>query len=148
MAFPSIRISAPIMPWTGLALCCISASLTCDKSKITKWNDVCFHLLICNKLSLANCVNIPVAPAPEAFVLDFPALSLNNSILSNYFPWVAKSVYLNDDCWIGTGVVIYPGVTIGKGAIVAAGAVVTKDVAPFTIVAGIPAKFIKRIEKP
>ena len=44
---------------------------------------------------------------------------------------------------IGTNAVILPGVTIGKGSIVGAGAVVTKDVAPFSIVAGVPARFIR-----
>jgi acetyltransferase-like isoleucine patch superfamily enzyme len=44
---------------------------------------------------------------------------------------------------IGTNAVILPGVTIGKGSIVGAGSVVTKDVAPFSIVAGSPAKFLK-----
>ncbi|MCW5554732.1 MAG: acyltransferase [Verrucomicrobiae bacterium] len=44
---------------------------------------------------------------------------------------------------IGTGAVVLPGVTIGKGSIVGAGAVVTKDVPPFAIVAGVPAKFLR-----
>jgi acetyltransferase-like isoleucine patch superfamily enzyme len=47
---------------------------------------------------------------------------------------------------IGVNAVILPGVTIGKGAIVGAGAVVTTDVEPFTIVAGVPAKFLRRRE--
>jgi len=44
---------------------------------------------------------------------------------------------------IGTGAVLLPGVTVGKGSIVGAGAVVTKDVPPFAIVAGVPAKFLR-----
>ena len=48
-----------------------------------------------------------------------------------------------DDVWIGYGAIILSGVTIGQGAIVAAGSVVTKDVEPYSIVAGNPAKFIK-----
>ena len=47
---------------------------------------------------------------------------------------------------IGAGVTILPGVTIGKGAIVGAGAVVNKDVEPYVIVGGVPAKFIKKRE--
>ncbi|MDQ7916543.1 acyltransferase [Mesonia sp. MT50] len=45
--------------------------------------------------------------------------------------------------WLGRNVVVLPGVTVGEGAIVAAGAIVNKDVAAFTIVGGVPAKFIK-----
>jgi hypothetical protein len=44
------------------------------------------------------------------------------------------------DVWIGHGAVIMPGVTIGTGAVVGAGAVVTKDVPPYTIVVGVPAR--------
>ena len=44
---------------------------------------------------------------------------------------------------IGTGAVILPGVTVGKGSIVGAGAVVTRDVPPFAIVAGVPARFLR-----
>ena len=47
---------------------------------------------------------------------------------------------LQDDCWIGYGAIIMAGVTIGRGAIVAAGSVVTKDVAPYEIVGGAPAR--------
>lgn len=53
------------------------------------------------------------------------------------------NIVLKDDVWIGDGAIICSGVTIGQGAIVAAGAVVTKDVEPYSIVGGNPAKFIK-----
>ena len=62
-----------------------------------------------------------------------------------FFDWRrAHPVLLGDDVWIGHGAVLLPGVKIGTGAVVGAGAVVTKDVRPFTIVAGVPAKFIRR----
>jgi len=51
-------------------------------------------------------------------------------------------VVIGDRAWISCRAIILPGVTIGEGAVVAAGAVVTKDVAPYTIVGGIPAKEI------
>lgn len=52
-------------------------------------------------------------------------------------------VKIGDDVWIGSSVQILPGVTIGQGAVIAAGATVTRDVAPHTIVAGVPAKFLR-----
>jgi acetyltransferase-like isoleucine patch superfamily enzyme len=56
----------------------------------------------------------------------------------------AKAV--GDDAWIGSNCIILPNVSIGEGAVVAAGAVVTKDVEPFSIVAGVPARKIKMRE--
>jgi hypothetical protein len=50
---------------------------------------------------------------------------------------------LGADCWIGHGAIIKPEITIGIGAVVASGAVVTKDVSPFMIVAGVPAQPVK-----
>lgn len=50
---------------------------------------------------------------------------------------------IGNDVWIGHGVIVLPGVTVGDGAVLAAGAVVTRDVAPYTIVGGVPAKFIR-----
>ena len=52
-------------------------------------------------------------------------------------------IEVDDDVWIGYGATIMPGVHIGQGAVVAAGAVVTKDVPPYAIVGGVPAKIIK-----
>ena len=58
------------------------------------------------------------------------------------------NIVVKDDVWIGTNAIICSGVTIGQGAIVAAGAVVTKDVEPYAIVGGNPAKLIKyRIDR-
>lgn len=61
-------------------------------------------------------------------------------------PDLAASVTIGHHVWIGGGATILPGVTIGNGAVVAAGSVVTRDVAPFSIVAGNPARFIKTRE--
>ena len=56
-----------------------------------------------------------------------------------------KKVTIDDDVWIGANAVVLPGVTIGEHCVVAAGAVVTKDVPPHSLVAGVPAKVIKNI---
>lgn len=56
-----------------------------------------------------------------------------------------QAVTIGDDVWIGTNAVILPGVTIGSHCVVAAGAVVTRDVPPNSIVAGVPAKIIKEL---
>lgn len=57
--------------------------------------------------------------------------------------WITKPIHIGNDVWIGTRAIVLAGVTIGDGAIVGAGAIVTKDVEPYSIVAGVPAKFKK-----
>ena len=54
-------------------------------------------------------------------------------------------VTIGDDIWIGANAVVLPGVTVGNHCVIAAGAVVTKDVPPHSLVAGVPAKIIKQI---
>ena len=56
-------------------------------------------------------------------------------------------IHIEEDVWIGSNATVLPGVRIGRGAVVAAGAVVTKDVPAMTIVGGVPAKPIKKIEE-
>lgn len=65
--------------------------------------------------------------------LDIPMMQQGLSV---------NKVIIEDDVWIGHGCVILKGITVGQGAIVAAGAVVTKNVNPYTIVGGVPAKVI------
>lgn len=60
---------------------------------------------------------------------------------------IPTKVIIKRGAWIGAGAIILPNVTIGEGAIVGAGAVVTKDVLPHTVVAGVPAKMIRKLEQ-
>jgi maltose O-acetyltransferase len=55
----------------------------------------------------------------------------------------SKPVHIGPRTWLGTRVIIQPGVTVGEGAIIGSGAVVTKDVAAFDVVAGVPARVIR-----
>ena len=57
-------------------------------------------------------------------------------------------VTIEDDAWIGAGVVVMPGVRIGRGAVVGANSVVNADVAPLTVVAGQPARPLRELQKP
>jgi acetyltransferase-like isoleucine patch superfamily enzyme len=65
---------------------------------------------------------------------------------SNRTSLVATAIVVKRNAWIGAAATILPGVTIGENAVVAAGALVSKDVAPNTVVAGVPAKMVKVIE--
>ena len=58
---------------------------------------------------------------------------------------LTRPIVIKRNAWIGAGATVLPGVTVGENAVVAAGAVVSKDVAPNTVVGGVPAKFIKNI---
>lgn len=56
------------------------------------------------------------------------------------------SIIIEDDCWLGAGCSVLAGVRVGHGSIIAAGAVVTKDVPPLSIVAGVPARVVRQRE--
>lgn len=57
-------------------------------------------------------------------------------------------IVVEDEVWIGANVVILPGVTVGRGAVVAAGAIVNRDVAPYSLVGGVPARLIRTLTRP
>lgn len=79
---------------------------------------------------------------------DVKIMTGSHDVNSENFCGVFKPIIIEDYAWIGVGSILLQGVTIGRGAVVAAGAVVTKDVQPYTIVGGIPAKAIgKRNDK-
>lgn len=80
-----------------------------------------------------------VSIGPEATIL-----TLGHDPQSPEFSDKGGDVIIGDRVWIAYRAIILPGVTIGEGAVVGAGSVVTKDVEPYTIVAGNPARFIRK----
>lgn len=72
----------------------------------------------------------------------------NNSRIRPYVKIQRGRILIEDDAWLGAGSIIMPDITIGRGAVVGAGSVVTKNVEPYNIIAGVPAKTIKKVEMP
>ena len=100
------------------------------------------------KLSIGNFCSI----GPNVWFIPSADHSLNHistypykvNVLGEALEGVAKGdIIVEDDVWIGLGATILSGVRIGQGAVIAAGAVVSKDVPPYAIVAGTPAKTLK-----
>jgi maltose O-acetyltransferase len=80
---------------------------------------------------------------------DVKIYTRNHNSSSNTIPIqlqgkIQKKTVLGDDIWVGANVIILPGVTIGSHSIIAAGSVVTKNIEPYSIVGGVPAKLIKQ----
>lgn len=88
--------------------------------------------------------NVMMAPEVIILTLNHKYIDMNCPIImqGSY----ASKVVIEDDVWIGIRAIILPGIKIGRGAVIGAGAVVTKDVPPYTVVGGVPAKIIKRRE--
>ncbi|MEM9003737.1 MAG: DapH/DapD/GlmU-related protein [Cyanobacteria bacterium P01_F01_bin.86] len=89
------------------------------------------------RISIGN--NVRLGPSVKFFSAGHNTNDINLSDNS-------ESIHVESNVWIGGNSVILQGVTIGEGAIVAAGSVVSRDVEPYTIVGGVPAKFIKQRE--
>jgi acetyltransferase-like isoleucine patch superfamily enzyme len=86
----------------------------------------------------ANCML-----APRCYILDVDHEFSDLSIPIKDQGYRQSPVKIGDDVWMGTGVVVTRGVTIGNGCVIAANSVVTRDIPPFSIAGGIPAKVIK-----
>jgi acetyltransferase-like isoleucine patch superfamily enzyme len=88
----------------------------------------------------------PILYTPENEILGYegvPGILNDKDIIDVYSIPTNDKIVIGNDVWIGANAIILPGVTIGDGAVVGAGAVVTKDVAPYAIVGGVPAKLIR-----
>jgi len=85
--------------------------------------------------------NVSIGPRCTLVLFSHP----NFSQIRNQLTEKKREIIIEKNAWIGAGVIVLQGIKIGEGAIVAAGAVVTKDVAPYTIVGGVPAKKIGEV---
>lgn len=84
-----------------------------------------------------------VTLAERVTILTHTNVGYKDHPLQMYFPSFTKQVVLEDGCFIGTNATILPGIKIGKCAFVCAGSIINKDVMPYHVVAGVPAKTIK-----
>lgn len=140
--------------------CIINSRISFDREKASFiCGDRCYigasHLVIADNISLGDDVVISWGVT----IVDHNSHAVAwEDRASDVLDWAhgrkdwanvtVASVRIDDKAWIGFNVSILKGVTIGEGAIVAAGAVVTKDVAPYTIVGGNPARVIRTLSGP
>lgn len=101
------------------------------------------HLYIGNFVSIAQNVHFLLDVEHYTNHLSTYPFKVKTLNEVEYEAFSKGDINVQDDVWIGYGAIILSGVTIGQGAVIAAGAVVTKDVEPYTIVAGIPARCVK-----
>lgn len=107
------------------------------------------RLVIGNHVSIAQMVTFLLEV--EHYVDHLSTFPFRVKVLQNcmYEAFSKGDIHIDDDVWIGYGATILSGVHIGQGAVVAAGAVVSKDIPPYAIVGGVPAKVIRyRFEQP
>lgn len=115
------------------------------------------RLEICDQVAISPCVNIGAdhgsirIGSQTAIGPGTVIRAANHRFARADVPIITQGhnsgqVVIEDDVWIGANCVITPNVRIGRGAVVGAGAVVTRNVAPFAIVAGVPAREIGRRE--
>jgi len=101
------------------------------------------YALISWNVVLMDTYRVPVEPIERRGALE-QICTRSPRRLDAHVP--ARPIHIGDNVWIGFDVCVLPGVTLGEGAIVGARSVVVEDVAPYTIVAGNPARFVRRLE--
>ncbi|KAI9004720.1 maltose O-acetyltransferase [Gaertneriomyces semiglobifer] len=126
--------------------CFILPPFRCDYGKyISVGNRVFMNfgcvILDCAKITIGN--DVLFGPNVSLFGATHP---LDASVRRNWGPEYGLPISIGDDVWIGGNVTVCPGVTIGNRSVVGAASVVTKDVPDDVVVAGNPAKIIRRLE--
>ena len=144
----SVRMDTPPYRrfWLGRrsvieSYCCINNAV--GDVTIGDYTRIGIHCTVIGPVCIGNHVNL--AQGITVTALNHNFADTNRRIDEQGIS--TRPVVIGDDVWIGANAVILPGVTIGRHVVVAAGAVVTKDVPENTIVAGVPAKVIKKLEE-
>ncbi|MEB3218619.1 MAG: acyltransferase [Nostocales cyanobacterium 94392] len=96
---------------------------------------------------IAGAGNIKIGK--NCLIAAHSGLFANNHNFTDPFEYIArqgttrKGIVIEDDCWLGHNVTVIDGVTIGRGCVIGAGSVVTKDIPPYSVAVGTPAKVVK-----
>lgn len=114
-------------------------------------NDTCIKIeedtFIGPYVCIAGPGNIKIGKG--CLIAAHSGLFANNHIFTDLMQYIAKQgitrkgIVIEDDCWLGHRVTVTDGVTIGKGSVIGAGSVVTKDIPPYSVAVGTPAKVVK-----
>jgi len=102
-------------------------------------------------IGVGTCIAGPgnVKIGKRCLIAAHSGIFANNHNYTDPFKYIAdqgvtcKGITIEDDCWLGHAVTVVDGITIGKGSVIGAGAVVTKDIPPYSIAVGTPARVIK-----
>lgn len=116
--------------------------------------NICAHTFIENDVKVGNRVTLKsgvflwdgITIEDDVFIGPCVTFTNDKHPRSKQYPTQFLKIIIKKGASIGANATILPGITIGEGAMVGAGAVVTKDVAPFTVVAGNPARILKEIK--
>jgi len=105
-------------------------------------NDILFDRVYTDQITIGDDTSIG-----DRCIITAHSNIPSNTRLKKVYPRQVKPVKIGRGVWIAPAVIILPGVTIGDEAVIGTGSVVTKDVPPRSVVAGVPAKVIKTIDK-
>jgi len=143
----SVRMDTPPYRSFSLGAFSVVESFSCVNNAvgdviIGHHSRIGLHNTIIGPVTIGSHVNLAQGVTVTALNHNFadPSLRIDEQGVTT------TPVTIDDDVWIGAGAVILPGVTVGRHAVVAAGAVVNRDVPPFTLVGGVPAKVIKSLK--
>lgn len=119
-----------------------------SKCILSRYVTVNYNTVIGNGTKIMDSTHITgnAVVGDNVFISLLVGLTNDNVVRAGYTDQIVGPK-IEDDAVIGVGVLLLPAVIIGKGATVAAGSVVTKDVAPRTLVAGVPARLVRRLDE-
>jgi len=125
----------------------------CDGVLVTGAENVCLghHVTVNDSVIIQSCDGCEISIGDQV-TLSYGAKLITGGLVLNAGGATqglhqSKPIIIENSAWIGAGAILLPGIRVGTGAIVAAGSVVTHDVAPHTIVGGVPAIVIRPMQQ-
>lgn len=136
------QILAELLPHAGLNFY-VEPPFHCDYGSNIHCGDNVYFNVNCVVLDVAKITigsNVMFGPGVQLLAATHPLDAVVRRTLE-----LGRPITIGDDCWFGAGAIVCPGVTVGPGCVVGAGAVVTKDIPPYSLAVGNPARVIKNL---